>query len=382
MKINQLFIPAGIFCTLLIGCNPPVKQEAAQSTDDIVWKANLSYCLSREILDAGDLKYGLELENMNTYNFKITEEKGKFKDLMRLLFDSARSKTYPLYAVNPVTCLSPDVLLLPKEKQTLFGDSLWDLKHTKATIINGDLFQLMKGITFNHEFLYDAKAGVLHSTITDATFLEKNSAWGASFVSIAGFKFYNRVIDTLGTDQPGLISSITWGRDLLMPIVDSGQGPNLRTDHSWYNKDSLLEYAVNGVTSKASPLFTQSIRTDFNKKLAEWIWRAARSGQLPAYYCVGTDKIGDQIPLKDLKTFGARTDTVTDEHGKTFLVTMQIDQYSLNGLELKEEIAFHKKSFTFESKITYAGLLTMSVNHNTGVEIHNTANVLYWVKLN
>lgn len=375
MKFNTLFIPAGISCMLLIGCNQPQK-KASLGNDDIIWKANVSYCISTEKLDTGalDWGHGLELEIAKMYNFKITEEKGKFRDLMRLFYDSANSKTYPLYSLNPVTGLSPDYVLLPKEKDMTFNDSIWNNDHTKVTIIP-DVFKCMVGITLNHEWLYDAKVGTLLSAITDASLLAKgmpNS--GTALLSLAGFKFSNRAIDSLGTDQPGLNSSIVWGRDELMSIIDSGQGLKSRTDHSfWYKSDTLSDYF---------PLFPQPIRTNFNKKLAEWIWLAARSGQLQAYTCKGKDEIGEQIPLKDIKEFGSTIDTVMDEHGNPVVVKSLIDKGWLTGLELKEEIAFHKNTFNFESKITYAGVLIMTLNHYTGQSIPNKSTVLYWVKLN
>src|SRR5579863_5455736 len=98
MKFNILFVSAGI---LIIGCTQPQKQETSTSNDDVIWKASLSYCLTKEKLDWMDLKDGYELETCEIYNFKVAEQIGNFRKLINLFYDSIFSKTFPAYYLDP-----------------------------------------------------------------------------------------------------------------------------------------------------------------------------------------------------------------------------------------------------------------------------------------
>jgi hypothetical protein len=198
----------------------------------------------------------------------------------------------------------------------------------------------------------------------------------------AVLKLSDRTIDSIGTDQPGLKPEITWGREILMQLIDSGQGPKSSIPEHWAKMDSLSRYTVNGVSSTSTPLYPICIKTTFNKSLAEWILIASRKGQLPAFSSLSDDKIGEQVPQKDLKDLGTVIDTFPDEHGIRKGYPHRLGADDITGVELKEEIAFHKSTFTFESKITYAGILVQSKDKATGKPIHHTSTVLYWVKLN
>jgi hypothetical protein len=382
MKVTKSFITLGI-CCLLIGCNQPQqKQGTTTDNDDIIWNASLSYCLTNDKPDWSSLRDdGSVVDYGDMYNFKINEKKGKYRDLIRLFYDSAISKTYPIYSVDPANGLFPGILNTAKEKQMLLTDSVWNNDHTK--LLSSVLaFSKFIGLNINHEWLYDSKNGELKSTITDVDLLIKYTNSEEYLLNLGALKFSNRTVDSMGTGQPGLKSEITWGRDILMAIIDSGYDIKLNVPERWAKRDSLSRYSVNGISSTSQPKFPICIKTTFNKTLAEWIWLAARKGQLPAYYCSGKDSIGNQIPAKNMKDFGSVVDTICDESGNIKPVKYEITADNLSGVELKEDIAFHKNTFSFKSKIPYAAVLIQDISKNTGKPIHHTSTVLYWVKLN
>lgn len=392
MKFNTWFFSTGICCTLLVGCKQPQKQEtsATNSNDDIVWKAEFSYCISSEVADWQSLKEGYEFLNANEYNLKVNEVKGHYRDVMKIMYDSSLSNTCPLYSLNPVNALAPELQLTNKERHDIFNitDSIknsagqMEAKDYKLT------FDKIIGMALNHEWMFDADAGSLKSTITDeciqTLIINRNGEpvpKNAPLLSIAGIRFSKRTNDSLYTQSSAAKPGVVWADDCLFQLIDSTQGPQMREYHNW-KTDSTIAYTVNGITTNSETLYPIKIKSCFDKSLVEWIWMAARKGQLPAYSCVGTDSIGQQIPEKEVKNFGAETDTVTDENGKLQMIKTEINTSLLSGLEIKEEIAFHKSTFSFESKITYAGVLVECRDRKNGLAIHNTSKILYWVKLN
>ncbi len=382
MKINQLFIPASIFCTILIGCNPPAKQESATSNnDDIVWKANLSYCLTNDKLDWQGVRDGYTMDFCEIYNFKVSDEKGDFKKLMKLFYDSASSKTYPFYWGDPVSGLCPVSKFSQKDKHEMFPDSIWNNEHTKLLSV-GSYFQNIKALSFNHEWLFDSKAGKLISNITDVNLLATNIPPIDLLFSIGVLKFSDRINDSSGTDHLGFKPEIMWGHELLMPIVDSGNGLEMMNNEHWIKMDSLSRHTLNGKPYISSDKYPVVIKTMFDKTLAEWVLIAARSGKLQAYKYIGEDKIGDSIPAKDVKTLCTIVNIYPDEHGIKKGYPHRIDGNDLSGVEIKEEITFHKSTFSFESKISYAGVLLNVTDTNTHKPIRNSSTTLFWVKLN
>jgi len=84
MKLLNLFISIGVCSSLMM---ESIHAQQTKSTDDIIWKANLSYCLSKEKIDLRDLQFGMEQERCDVYNLKIVEQKGTFRKLLKLLYD-------------------------------------------------------------------------------------------------------------------------------------------------------------------------------------------------------------------------------------------------------------------------------------------------------
>ncbi len=365
-----------MLCALLVGCNQPQKQESTSKTDDIVWKASLSYCLTNEKLEWQSLKQGQELENWEIYNFKISEDKGHFRDIMKIFYDSAISKTCTVYQVDPANGLYPVCPLSAKDKQANISDSAWNNDHTPLIAFNK-----VKALALNHEWLFDAKDGALKSTVTDLSFQIYLQNYDA-LLTLFAFKFADRTTDTMGMDQPGLKPEIVWGHEILMPLFDTGTGPKIKTEDFWIKLDSISRYTVNGVTTSSRLLYPVSVKVTFGKKLSEWILIAARNGQLPAYKYLDGDKIGDLISPKELKNMQVVDDTFTDENGVKKAYPHRIGAEDITGVELKEELAFHQSTFSFESKITYAGILIEVKDKDTHKPIRNTSTLLYWVKLN
>jgi len=303
-------------------------------------------------------------------------------------YDSAVSKTYPIYGMDLINNLNPFYLFSPKEKEDFLSaiDTIWDDKGNPK-LINPFGVEYLVGLTFNHEWLYNSKANTIKSTITDADFLMREPIqvafypWGPWASLVFSLKFTNRTQDSSGFDQEALNPEIAWARDMLLQIYDdSVKGPGYRVyDSCW--EDTVLKYTFNGANYRAFYGGPTVIKTTFNKKLVEWIWDAARKGSLPAYYCKGKDEIGEQILMKDMKNYDSLTATISDGLGNSIVVKNKLYADMLSGLEIKEEISFHSKSFKFESKITYAGILIES-SDDTGRGIPKTSTILYWVKLN
>jgi hypothetical protein len=389
MKFNKSFIYFGICCLLMMGCNQTQqKQETTTNDDDVIWKAEFSYCISSEVPDWQSIRDGYEYLSAYGYNYKIKELKGHYRDIMKIMYDSSLSSTCPLYSLNPVNALAPEILLTDKERHNLFNyiDSIknpagqMEAKDYKIT------FDKIIGMPLNHEWMFDVDAGTLKSVITDECLQTYNvnkdgspTPKNAPLLSIAGIRFSNRVNDSLYTQTVAAQPGVVWADDCLFSIVDSTDGPHMREYHNW-KTDSTIAYTVDGVTTNCEMLYPIKIKSCFDKSLGEWLRIAAINGKIQAYQPSAEDKIGELIPAKDLIHVGEKKESYTYD-GKTTTYTIKVSGDDISGIEVKEEMAFHQKAFCFDSKITYAGIL-VKVKDENRKEIPRTSKVLFWVKLN
>lgn len=388
MKFNVLFISAGICCAVFIGCNQPQKQESTTTNnDDVVWKAEFSYCINSEQFDWQSIKEGYPTLTTAIYNFKLKEEKGTYRDIMKIMYDSSLSNTCPLYALNPANALAPEVQLTNRERHDYFDwtDSVKNSAGNMEAKEHKLSFNDLKGMAITHELMFDADAGAIKSTVTDECIqtyvVSKNGdpiPENTPLVNLAGIRFANRTSDSLylqsAAAQPGMV----WAEDILFSFVDSTDEIHMPEFHSGH--DSTLSYTVDGVTSNCSYLYPVRIKSTYDKSLGEWLRIAAMNGKAKAYQPADEGKMGDLILAKDVKHIGEKTESYTYD-GKTSTYTIKVSGDDIAGIEFKEELAFHEKTFCFESKITYAGIL-VTVKDANGRVIPRTSKVLFWVKLN
>jgi hypothetical protein len=394
-KIKLLSFLAAVICAFTGCIQNNGNHEQSEDKNDILWKATLTYCMSKEKPDIPNLEMGTENENCDIYYFHVSNQTGSLRAVLTKLYDTTISFKFPVYQVNIFDNNSPGDSLSKKEisnfistSDTITQESINDSfpggskKETKV-IKNDYTVNSVKGITFNHELIYDARQNKLSSAITDASLLIQVPDKPELLLTEAGFKFHDRTKDTVGLEQSALKQDVGWARDILLPVLyDSSKGLLLRVyaRNIKLMNEPILKYTFNDTATQAYYGFPTQIKTVFNKKLVEYIWNAACSGLLQAYAYTGKGEIGKALSLKEVRDAGAIVDTITNDAGKSHVETYQIQSYTLSGLEIMEDIAFHKDNCKFDSKISYVAVLAME--NKNGEYLPYKSKALFWVKMN
>jgi hypothetical protein len=265
---------------------------------------------------------------------------------------------------------------------------------------------LIKAIMMNREWLYDIKRHkIILNTVDAGLFCPTDSAYpvrafGRTYdgekvylknntgdpIGYGAIKFCDRSDASKGLNQQLYNAEIVWGREMSLPLISTNSGGSKLFSYKPYNywaSDSSPCYipSFNYAPKLSYCGYITPLKSIFDKPLVEWIWEEARNGSLEVYENSDFDKMGKKLKHEEVMDAGTKIDTVTNENGNYLVVKSTVGPEQLFGLKIKEEIYFNKKTFLFESRIIYAGVLIYNINKNTGkIDENALPEILYWVK--
>ncbi len=383
-KITQGFQSLLLLAFLFIQNNSFSQTKNQATANNTVWKATLSYCLSRERNDSYTFRYygedGLELENSSIYNYSTLNQSGSLKNVLGSIYDSiSRGVIYKF----PQNGLDSTHYGHDNSLNILYLSYFFENKFEKGNKILVDTSgigkQNVNGIVLNREWMYDAKEHKLLTKCTDAAIFYPI---GSAYLQIYGnMLFLKRADASSGLNQKVCKPEIVWCRNMALPLVNERDSSKLFVYKTYAKGDTIAKYPFQmlyGVPHIAFSGFNTIVKTTFEKPLVNWIWDEARNGALE---CFANDsgKIGKRLTKDEVMNAGSRIDTAVEEDGGYIIIKVLVDPQNLDGLEIKEELSFNKKTFRFESKIKYAALILKDVSSNTG-KFEGDHELLYWVK--
>ncbi len=370
---------------------------AQQSDDNIIWKATITYQLDEDNRD--DYMYGNSYkvpECFTIRNFKLVNEKGTFTQTLSLLGNSVKPKERKKYNEDFNTEGIHDENVRFEQ-----GDSGIYIEYSPfgfppMVFTTGKLGNL-NGLNFFREWIYNSKEHKLTSDIKDVGF-----RWSTTD-SVSGevtddfeYGFTKYAERTGDTSQPVELLSpdVKWAKAQLFYFMDNDSGgarivnihpsgyQNIDSNIIGINEFEMIDNVGSEYDSRRDYDYPgYNLKSIQGKRLVDCIFDAVARDHVPAYKYDGEGKVGKELTQKevhDLIFFTHESALDSGNEGKE--VTIAMTYKELKGMEIIEEIEFDKSTMKFNTKATYAAIVTGNWNFNAGMRAEGHVP-LFWVKL-